>query len=103
MKGCYTLSIDNREKEKIMFTYDNEVMISTQGMYNNKKSNFAGEDIYYGPNNKKEDPCSICTLALNCVVECKAYTMWIDKGNYVDGTVAMFKKKPKSIKSDCFG
>ena len=77
--------------------YDDEVMISTQGMYNNKKSNFAGEDIYYGPNNKKEDPCGACPLAGNCVVECKAFTMWIDKGDYVADTVGVFKKTAKKV------
>jgi hypothetical protein len=83
--------------------YGDVAMISTQGMYNNKKSNFAGEDIYYGPNNKKEDPCGACPLAGNCVVECKAFTMWIDKGNYAADMVAQFKKNPKSVKTDCFG
>ena len=77
--------------------YDNAAMISTQGMYNNKKSNFAGEDIYYGPNNKKEDPCGACPLAGNCVVECKAFTMWIDKGDYVADTVGVFKKTAKKV------
>ena len=83
--------------------YDNVAMISTQGMYNNKKSNIAGEDMFYGPNNKKHDPCSTCALAGDCAVECKAFTMWIDKGNYEDDMVAAFKKKPKEIKADCFG
>ena len=96
MKGCYTLSIDNREREK-MFTYDNEVMISTQGMYNNKKSNFADQDIYYGPNNKKSVPCDPCSNADTCQYECKAFTAWIDTGNYVAGTVGVFKKNPKKV------
>ena len=27
------------------------------------KSNVALQDIYYGPNNKKNDPCSTCSIA----------------------------------------
>ena len=83
-----------------MYVYDNEVMESTQGMYNNKKSNFAGEDVYYGPNNKKAAPCDSCPLADTCKYECKAFTMWIDKGTYVDGTVGVFKKSAKKVVFD---
>jgi len=62
--------------------YDNEVMVSSQGMYNNKKSNFATQDIYYGPTNKKNDPCSTCPKAATCGYECKAFTSWADTGDY---------------------
>ena len=61
--------------------YDNEVMVSSQGMYNNKKSNFATQDIYYGPTNKKNDPCSTCLKAETCGYECKAFTSWADTGD----------------------
>ena len=77
--------------------YDNAAMISTQGMYNNKKSNVAGEDIHYGPKNKKEDPCGTCPKAATCKYECKAFTAWCDTGNYVDGTVGVFKKTAKKV------
>ena len=80
--------------------YDDEVMISTQGMYNNKKSNFAGEDVYYGPTSKMSIPCDSCPLADTCKYECKAFTMWIDKGTYVDGTVGVFKKSAKKVVFD---
>ena len=71
--------------------YDSEAMSGS------KKSNVAAQDIYYGPTNKKEDPCSTCPLAATCVHECKAFTMWIDKGDYVAGTVGVFKKNPKKV------
>ena len=71
--------------------YDSEVYGGS------KKSNVAAQDIYYGPTNKKDDPCSTCPLAATCVHECKAFTMWIDKGDYVAGTVGVFKKNPKKV------
>ena len=71
--------------------YDSEAMSGS------KKSNVAAQDIYYGPTNKKDDPCSTCPLAATCVHECKAFTMWIDKGDYVAGTVGVFKKNPKKV------
>jgi hypothetical protein len=64
--------------------YDNEVMVSSQGMYNNKKSNFAGEDVYYGPTSKMSIPCDSCPLAATCGYECKAFTDWADEGTYWD-------------------
>ena len=71
--------------------YDSEAMSGS------KKSNVAALDIYYGPTNKKENPCSTCPLAATCVHECKAFTAWCDTGNYVDGTVGVFKKNPKKV------
>ena len=71
--------------------YDSEAMSGS------KKSNVAAQDIYYGPTNKKEDPCSTCPLAATCQYECKAFTMWIDKGDYVAGTVGVFKKTAKKV------
>ena len=71
--------------------YDSEAMSGS------KQSNVAAQDIYYGPTNKKEDPCSTCPLAATCVHECKAFTAWCDTGNYVDGTVGVFKKNPKKV------
>ena len=65
-----------------MYMYDNEVMVSTQGMYNNKKSNFADQDIYYGPANKMSLPCDDCSKSDTCQYECKAFTQWIDEGTY---------------------
>ena len=73
--------------------YDNEVMVSSQGMYNNKKSNFAGEDVYYGPANKMSIPCNSCPLAATCGYECKAFTQWIDEGVYWDKTAMDWKKE----------
>ena len=61
------------------------------------KSNVAAQDIYYGPTNKKEDPCSTCPLAATCQYEGKAFTMLIDKGDYVAGTVGGFKKTAKKV------
>ena len=73
--------------------YDNEVMVSTQGMYNNKKSNFAGEDVYYGPTSKMSVPCDSCPLAATCKYECKAFTQWIDEGIYWNKTAMDWKKE----------
>ena len=73
--------------------YDNEVMVSSQGMYNNKKSNFAGEDVYYGPTSKMSIPCDSCPLAATCGYECKAFTQWIDEGIYWDKTGLDWKKE----------
>ena len=61
------------------------------------KSNVSAQDIYYGPNNKKAAPCDSCPKAATCGYECKAFTMWIDKGNYIDGTVGVFKKTAKKV------
>ena len=77
--------------------YDNAAMISTQGMYNNKKSNVAGEDIFYGPKNKKDDPCGTCPKAATCGYECKAFTAWCDTGNFAEDTVGVFKKSAKKV------
>ena len=77
--------------------YDNAAMISTQGMYNNKKSNVAGEDIHYGPTNKMSIPCDSCPLAATCGYECKAFTAWCDTGNFADDTVGVFKKSAKKV------
>ena len=65
--------------------YDNEVMTASQGLYNNKKSNFAGEDVYYGPKNIKTDPCSTCPKFDACadaLTDCKALRWWYNKGTY---------------------
>ena len=61
------------------------------------KSNVALLDIHYGPNNKKAAPCDTCPLAATCQYECKAFTMWIDKGDYVAGTVGVFKKIQRKL------
>ena len=85
MKCCYTLSINNN-RERFYMWYDSEAMSGS------KKSNVAAQDIYYGPTNKKNDPCSTCPLAATCKVECKAFKTWCDKGDYNDATVGVFKK-----------
>ena len=63
------------------------------------KSNVSAQDIYYGPNNKKEDPCSTCPKAATCGYECKAFTAWCDTGDYwnTDGwdTKTVLNKKTK--------
>jgi len=59
------------------------------------KSNVAAQDIYYGPTNKKEDPCSTCHLAATCQFDCTAFTMWIDNRDYVADTVGVLKKIAK--------
>ena len=46
--------------------YDSEVYGGS------KKSNVAALDIFYGPNNKKNDPCSTCPMASTCEYEWKA-------------------------------
>ena len=46
------------------------------------KSNVAAQDIYYGPKNKKDDPCGTCPKADTCGYECKAFTAWCDTGDY---------------------
>ena len=93
IEWCYTLSINNnKEREFNMNTwYDSEVYGG------HAKSNVAAQDIYYGPKNKKDDPCSTCPLAATCQYECKAFTMWIDKGDYVADTVGVFKKTAKKV------
>ena len=91
-KGCYTLSINNKERDFNMNTwYDSEVYGGV------KKSNVSAQDIYYGPKNKKDDPCGTCSIAATCGYECKAFTAWCDTGNYVDGTVGVFKKTAKKV------
>ena len=65
--------------------YDNEVLVATQGLYNNKKSNFANEEVYYGPNNAKNAPCSTCPKFDACadaLTDCKALRWWYNKGTY---------------------
>jgi hypothetical protein len=93
---CYTLSINNnKEREFNMNTwYDSEVYGG------HAKSNVAAQDIYYGPKNKKDDPCGTCPKAATCKYECKAFTAWCDTGNYVDGTVGVFKKTAKKVVFD---
>ena len=42
-------------------------------------------------------PCDSFDVSATCGYECKAFTMWIDKGNYLDGTVGVFKKTAKKV------
>ena len=76
--------------------YDNELISATQGLYNNKKSNFANEEIYYGPTNAKDEPCSTCTKIDACAValtDCKALRFWQNKGTYNKEDVQVNIKK----------
>ena len=63
----------------------------------NKKSNVAAQDIFYGPNNKKNDPCATCPLAATCMHECKAFTAWCDTGDFNEAAVGVFKKNAKKV------
>ena len=71
--------------------YDSEAMSGS------KKSNVAAQDIYYGPTNKKNDPCSTCPLAATCKVECKAFKTWCDTGDFNEAAVGVFKKNAKKV------
>ena len=42
------------------------MLVCTQGMYNNKRSNFAAQEIFYGPENKMAIPCDTCALIKHC-------------------------------------
>ena len=66
--------------------YDSEAMSGS------KKSNVTEQDIFYGPNNKMEEPCTTCPLVDTCVAECKAFKTWCDKGSYNEKFVGVFKK-----------
>ena len=37
------------------------MLVCTQGMYNNKKSNFAGQEIFYKPENKMDSLRYLCS------------------------------------------
>ena len=76
--------------------YDNEVLVATQGLYNNKKSNFANEEGYYGPTNAKNDPCSTCPnfdACADALTDCKALRFWYNKGTYKNEDVQVNLKK----------
>jgi len=76
--------------------YDNELMSCSQGMYNNKRSNVAGMDLYYGPENKMELPCDTCDLMEQCaadVTECSAFKSWTTNGEYDSLKVGKLLKK----------
>ena len=76
--------------------YDNEVLVATQGLYNNKKSNVANEAVYYGPTNAKNDPCSTCPnfdACADALTDCKALRFWYNKGTYKNEDVQVNLKK----------
>ena len=76
--------------------YDNVDMVCSQGMYNNKRSNVAGLDLYYGPENKMELPCDSCSLLDKCasnVTECSAFKTWTTYGYYDSQKVGKLVKK----------
>ena len=65
--------------------YDNVDMVCSQGMYNNKRSNVAGLDLYYGPENKMPLPCETCSMMNECGEtgkECSAFRAWTTTGEY---------------------
>ena len=73
------------------------MLVCTQGMYNNKKSNFAGQEIFYGPENKMAIPCDTCALAKQCEMngtECSAFKVWATNGYY---NVEKFGKNLKEV------
>ena len=50
-----------------------------------KKSNFAAQEIFYGPENKMAIPCDTCALAKQCEMngtECSAFKFWATNGYY---------------------
>ena len=50
-----------------------------------KKSNFATQEIFYGPENKMVIPCDTCALAKQCEMngtECSAFKVWATNGYY---------------------
>ena len=97
--SVYGIVNHNQEREKYML-YDNEVMISTQGMYNNAKSNFAGEDVYYGPTNTKNDPCSTCPMMKECennVTDCVAMRSWYNTGDFWNKAGWSYKNVYKTV------
>ena len=76
--------------------YDNELISATQGLYNNKKSNFANEEIYYGPTNAMNDRCSTCPnfdACADALTDCKALRFWYNKGTYKNEDVQVNLKK----------
>ena len=80
--------------------YDNVDMVCSQGMYNNKRSNVAGMELYYGPENKMELPCDTCDLMEQCaadVTECSAFKSWTTNGEYDSLKVGKLLKKAAQI------
>ena len=70
--------------------YDNVDMVCSQGMYNNKRSNVAGLDLYYGPENKMPIPCDTCPMMDTCMEtgkECSAFRSWCTTGEYIEKNV----------------
>ena len=80
--------------------YDNELMSCSQGMYNNKRSNVSGMDLYYGPENKMSVPCDTCDLMVQCAekfMECSAFKSWTTKGEYDSQKIGKLLKKASQI------
>ncbi len=87
-------SVNNNYYKDMNMWYDSEVYGG------HKKSNVSAQDIYYGPNNKRNAPCDSCEFASTCNYECKAFTMWIDKGDYDTDKIADFKNSVWSTMSN---
>ena len=81
--------------------YDNIDMVCSQGMYNNKRSNVAGMDLYYGPENKMAVPCDACALYDACMEtgkECSAFRSWCTTGEYIEKNVQRLLKQALTMR-----
>ena len=61
-----------------------------------KKSNFAKQDLFYGPESKMEIPCDTCKFVTQCEVngtECSAFKVWANTGSYKIDKVGKNLKK----------
>ena len=54
------------------------------------KSEYASEELFLGPTNKKDIPCDSCTIVSDCTAsgdECSAFRVWCTKGTYAEKDV----------------
>jgi len=61
------------------------------------KSEYAPEEVFLGPVNKRELPCDECPLFAECAIsgaECSAFRVWCTKGDYKDEDVARLLREP---------
>ena len=81
--------------------HENELMVCSQGMYNNKRSNVSGMDLYYGPENKMPAPCDSCTLSedfMETGKECSAFRAWCTSGEYLEKNIARLLKQALTMR-----
>ena len=56
-------------------------------------SDYVGEsDVNLGPRNKRDNPCDGCSSKQTCMqefLECQAFRVWCEKGNYSDDQIAV--------------